>query len=76
MFTALREKLHALATAAKKRWLILAAVLATVAPAIPDLFDQLQTVDYSNMTMRGIATAVGLILLRTVVLRFVLAGAV
>jgi hypothetical protein len=72
MLTTIREKLHALATAAKKRWLVLAGLLAAVAPAIPDILDKVQAVDFSTMTLRGAAVSVGLIVLRTLAVRFLL----
>lgn len=65
----MKEKLHNIILALKAKWLVLIAFAVTLVPALPELFDQLQAVDYSNLSIKGIACAVGLILVRFIALR-------
>jgi hypothetical protein len=75
MLATIREKAHAVALSLKHHWLVLIAFVATLAPALPDIFTQLQAVDYQNLSLKGVAISVGLILLRTVVLKLLTVAA-
>lgn len=61
--------LHSAASRVKKRWLAVLAALAVFAPAVPDMLDKIQEVDFTDKSLKAAAITVGLIVFRAVAVR-------
>lgn len=61
--------LHGYLGRAKKRWIAVIATLAVFAPAVPEMLDKIQEVDFTDKSLKAAGIAVGLIVFRAVAVR-------
>lgn len=69
MIEKIKTKLHDLLVRLRARWIIVVGLIAPFAAFAPEIWEGVQSIDYTGLSLKGAAVAVGLIVLRVVAVR-------